>query len=71
MDTKKTFIVNIEQPIILSFEIEAVDEEQAESIAREKYDNLTEEDFNKKRELGTDALYQVCDEDGEPLTEWM
>lgn len=62
------FTVNIEQPLCKGFEIEAENEEQAEEIAREKYSNgelvLTNDD------LGTDALFQVCDEDGEALTEW-
>lgn len=64
------FLVNIEQPLCKSFEVEAKDEEEAEQIARAKYDAgefvLTNDD------LGTDALFQICSgEDGEALTEWM
>ena len=63
------FIVNIEQPLCKGFEIEARDEEHAEEIAREKYSAgelvLTNDD------QGTEALFQVCDEEGEALTEWM
>ena len=62
------FLVNIEQPLCKSFEVEAIDEDQAEEIARAKYDAgefvLTNDD------LGTDAQFQVCDADGEALTEW-
>lgn len=62
------YIVNIEQPLINSFEVEAKDEEEAEEIAREKYDNgkfvLT------IKNLGTDAQFQVCDKKGQALTEW-
>lgn len=64
----KKFTVNIEQPLCKSFEVEARDEEHAEVIARRKYNN--EEFVLTADDLGTDALFQVCDEDGEPLTEW-
>ncbi len=62
------FIVNIEQPLCKGFEIEAVDEEQAEEIARDKY-SAGELVLNND-DLGTEAVFQVCDENGEELTEW-
>lgn len=69
MDTTKTkFIVNIEQPLCKGFEVYADDIEQAEEIARAKYDAgefvLTNDD------LGTDALFQVGDEETGEWTEW-
>lgn len=64
----KTFIVNIEQPLFKGFEIKAKDEEQAEEIAREKYSKG--ELVLNNDDLGTDAVFQVCDKKGEPLTEW-
>jgi hypothetical protein len=64
----KKFTVNIEQPLCKSFEIEAEDMEQAEEIARAKYASgefvLTNDD------LGTDALFQVGDEETGEWTEW-
>lgn len=62
------FIVNIEQPFIRAYEVEAVDEEQAEQIARELHEERGS--YFTLDELGTDYLLQVCDEEGEPLTDW-
>ena len=64
----KKFIVNIEQPLCKGFEIEAEDMDQAEEIARAKYSSgefvLTNDD------LGTDALFQVNDEETGESTDW-
>lgn len=62
------YLVNIEQPLCKAFEVEAEDEDQAEEIARDKYNSgefvLTNDD------LGTDAQFQVCNAEGDALTEW-
>ena len=62
------FIVNIEQPFIRAYEVEAVDEERAEAIARELHEERGS--VFTLDELGTDYLLQVCDEEGGALTEW-
>lgn len=62
------FLVNIEHPLCKAFEVEAKDIEQAEEIAREKY--RTAEFVLEGDDYGTDAQFQVCDSEGEALTEW-
>jgi hypothetical protein len=62
------FIVNIEQPFIRAYEVEAEDEEQAEEIARARYEK--DGSAFTLDELGTDYQLQVCDADGKALTEW-
>lgn len=63
------FQINVEQPFIRTYEIEAEDEEQAEQLAREQYEK--DGSVFTLDELGTDALFQICDEQGEALTDWM
>ena len=62
------FLVNIEQPLCSTFEVEAESAEQAEEIAREKYRNA--EFVLGGDDYGTEAVFQVLDEKGEALTAW-
>jgi hypothetical protein len=68
--TTQKFTVNIEQPILISYEIDAIDEEQAEAIAREKFDNMTREEFNEQGEFGTYYQMQIINEAGDEVSEW-
>ena len=67
-DKLKKFIVTIEQPLCKSFEIEASSIDDAEDIAREKYNNgelvITIDD------KGTEALFMVEDDETGESTEW-
>ena len=67
-DKLKKFIVTIEQPLCKSFEIEASSIDDAEDIAREKYNNgelvITIDD------KGTEAMLMVEDDETGESTEW-
>lgn len=64
-ETKK-YTVTIEQPCIISFEIEAGDIDEAMEIAKEKYETVDKEQL----EFGTDAQIMAEAEDGTDSTEW-
>ena len=60
------YFVTIEQPCILSLEIEADTIDNALAIAKEKYEHLDKNTL----ELGTDALVMAESEDGNEVTDW-
>ncbi len=64
----KKYNVTIEQPCIRSYEIEAVDIDEAMALATELYES-TKQVF-REDEFGTDAQIQASAEDDSESTEW-
>lgn len=64
------FNVTIEQPMIVSFTIEAKDEEEAHTKGRELFEAMENSKFRDHADFGTDAQIQIESEDGKLSTEW-
>lgn len=62
----KKYNITIEQPCIISFEIDAEDIETAIEIAKEKYENASKEEL----EFGTDAQIMAEADDGSDSVDW-
>ena len=62
----KKYNITIEQPCIISLEIEADNIEQAEAIAVKKWNTVDKNDL----EFGTEAQIQIESDDGTDSTDW-
>ena len=68
MENLTKFIVNIEEKRVDSFEVMAKNIDEAMEIAGGKYNSG---EFTIKADaIGTDAEFQVCNAEGEALTDW-
>jgi len=62
--------ISIEQPMLITFEVESETIEKALELAKVKFNTNTPEENLKDADFGTDAQIQAESEDGTEVTEW-